>query len=84
MELRIAKTWDGQRLPEGEVAVVRLELGEETLRIEVDAPFFGDPAPNAPSGPCWALWEHEVVELALVFNRRYILVQLTLLLEYVL
>ena len=72
MELRIAKTWDGQRLPEGEVAVVRLELGEETLRIEVDAPFFGDPAPNAPLGPCWALWEHEVVELFLVGeNERY-------------
>ena len=66
MKLRIDKTWDGDRLPEEEVVFVSLTLGEEFLRLEVDAPFYGDAAPRSAPGSCWALWEHEVVEVFLV------------------
>jgi hypothetical protein len=31
--------------------------------VDVDAPFFGDPAPQQPIGPTDRLWEYEVSEL---------------------
>jgi hypothetical protein len=36
------------------------------LRLEIEAPFHGDPVPDGPINSFWGLWEHEVVELFLV------------------
>jgi len=61
--LVIASTWDGVALPESERVVVSLGAQGARLKIEVHAPFHGDPPPPHVAGPTPALWEHEVVEL---------------------
>lgn len=63
MRLSIAHDWRGRALPEAERAELRLARVDELLRIEVDAPYFGDPPPTAAVGPTDRLWEYEVVEL---------------------
>jgi hypothetical protein len=64
--LVIGRSWDGALLPEAERSTVRIGFEGERLRIEVDAPFAGDPAPPGAPGPTERLWEHEVVELFVV------------------
>jgi hypothetical protein len=64
--LRVAKTWDGRDLPALEQVEIQLSWEGEDLLIQVDAPGFGDPAPEGRPGPTWALWEHEVVEVFLL------------------
>lgn len=44
-------------------AQLRLSREDDTLCIEVDAPYFGDPAPDSSAGPTDRLWEFEVCEL---------------------
>jgi len=66
--LRIATTWDGAALAPAACTAVQLSLAGESVRIDVDAPFAGDPAP-AGTGSVPGLWEHEVVEL-FVFGHR--------------
>lgn len=61
--LSIGCTWDGRELPAELVAQVTIHPAADGLRIEVDAPFHGDPAPPGPPGPTPKLWEHEVVEV---------------------
>ncbi len=61
--LVIGRTWDGRLLPEPERSRLRLGYDDEHLRIEVDAPYAGDPPPPGLPGPTDRLWEHEVVEL---------------------
>lgn len=61
--LRIAQTWDGQPARPDEEVNLQLRVEGDALIIEVEAPFHGDSPPEAPRGPTWALWEHEVVEL---------------------
>ena len=59
--------WNGAELPSEchvDVQVNPLLNGDLSLRI--DAPYHGDPPPDAPAGSLWQLWEHEVVELFLV------------------
>ncbi len=63
MTLRVGSTWDGAPCRPDEVATVALEDTPDGLRVSIEAPFHGDPAPTAPPGPLWGLWEHEVVEL---------------------
>jgi hypothetical protein len=63
LRLSIAHDWRGRELPSAEHAELLLARAGEVLRIEVDAPFFGDPPPTAAVGPTDRLWEHEVVEL---------------------
>lgn len=65
MNLRIDHTWDGRPAADHEVVTLAVHLGA-TLRLEVDAPWHGDPPPAGPPGPTDRLWEHEVVELFLV------------------
>lgn len=70
--LDIGHTWDGHPLPEplAERAWVSLESASSShLRLVVEAPLHGDPPPPGPAGPCWGLWEHEVVELFLLGDR---------------
>jgi len=66
VQLTIDKTWDGASIDDGELVRLRLILGDDGLRIEVSAPYHGDPTPPGPPGPTDKLWEHEVVELFVV------------------
>ncbi len=66
LALPIRQTWDGQPLPAEEQVELWLSSEPEGLRLELDAPFHGDPPPPGPPGPTWGLWEHEVVELFLL------------------
>jgi len=59
---RIDKRWDGRPLLAKEHAHVRVSAVPGGLHLEVEAPFYGDPAPDSDPGPTWALWDHEVVE----------------------
>lgn len=61
--LLIARAWDGGAARPDEVVLLMLHRVEDGLSLHVNAPLHGDPPPDAPAGPTWALWEHEVVEL---------------------
>jgi hypothetical protein len=63
--LTIERLWNGADALERERAAVAVGWVPGGLRIEVDAPFHGDPAPPARPGPCDRLWEFEVVEVFL-------------------
>lgn len=63
LRLPIRSTWNGHPADPHEHADVTVQIEGEHLRWTIDAPFHGDPAPAAPAGPTWGLWEHEVVEL---------------------
>lgn len=65
LTVEIARTWDGLPVGPDEVVSLRVSLGPE-LRVWVDAPFHGDPAPNGAPGPTDKLWDYEVVELFLL------------------
>jgi hypothetical protein len=62
VHVRIAHTWDGVPLADRARASLAVVGEPEHLRIEVDAPYHGDPPPIAPPGPVDGLWEYEVVE----------------------
>lgn len=64
--LVIGRTWDGALLAEAGRTTLRIGFDADRLRIDVDAPFSGDPAPSGPAGATERLWEHEVVELFVV------------------
>jgi hypothetical protein len=59
----ITRAWDGGPARPDEVALLTLHRVDDGLALHVNAPMHGDPPPDAPVGPTWALWEHEVVEL---------------------
>lgn len=61
--LTVASTWDGQPLAERDWVYVTLECGRQDLRIDVDAPFHGDPAPLGPPASTEGLWRYEVIEV---------------------
>ena len=62
MDFETSVCWDGKPAPEQERARLRLEARGGDLILNVRAPFYGDPPPSSPAGPCWGLWEFEVVE----------------------
>lgn len=61
--IRIDRTWDGAPVAAGESVMLELVRVEAGLRLRVEAPFHGDPAPDGPAGSTEGLWSHEVVEL---------------------
>jgi len=63
VSLRIARDFQGHSLPAAHCAEIGLTLQEQGLVVDVDAPYFGDPAPRGPIGPVDGLWEYEVSEL---------------------
>lgn len=75
---RITRLWNGQPIPGDEHVDIALSFDDSSdLRIHVDAPLHGDPAPGGPAGSTDALWEFEVVEVFLVGrNGRYTEVEL--------
>lgn len=64
--LEIRGTWDGGALRPGEFARWTLRPAPGHLHLRLEASYHGDPAPQAPPGRLWGLWEHEVVELFLL------------------
>ena len=60
---KISGTWDGLPVDHDPV-VVSLEGDGDDLIVKIEAPFFGDPAPEGgkPGEAFFKLWEHEVVE----------------------
>lgn len=66
MRLEVDSTWDGHPARTDERVHLTLSPTLAGLRVEVDAPFHGDPPPPGEPGPCWELWEYEVVELFVV------------------
>ncbi len=76
-QLVVACTWDGVPVGPDEHATLELQLEGEELRVRVEAPFHGDPAPHGPPGPCDGLWEYEAVELFLLgADERYLELEL--------
>ena len=66
-------------MPGAEHAYVDLHFGGEgeDLRVDVDAPYWDDPAPSAAPGSCPGLFEFEVVELFLLgADDRYLEIEL--------
>jgi hypothetical protein len=61
--LRIEHDYRGRRLPVAEHALVRFGVQHAELIVDVDAPYYADPAPAAPVGSTDGLWEYEVCEL---------------------
>lgn len=64
--LAIGRAWGGALLPRPGRTELRLSWEPAALRVDVDAPYAGDPPPAVPPGPTERLWEHEVVELFVV------------------
>lgn len=63
IRLVVGRAWDGALLEPEARTTVRLSIEGDALRLDVDAPYAGDPPPPGPPGPTDRLWEHEVVEL---------------------
>ena len=63
LRLDIKQKWNGRPSTKREQVIVAIEDDGDNLKIVVDAPFHGDPAPEAPPGSTPGLWNHEVVEL---------------------
>ena len=61
--LAIERDWQGAPLAAAEHAWVAFERSGEQLDLELDAPYFDDPAPPMAAGPAPGLWEFEVIEL---------------------
>ena len=64
MLIEISTGWDHQ--PVDPALIHRIEVFHTRgsgMRVAIDAPKFDTPAPKAPAGRLWRLWEHDVVEL---------------------
>ncbi|MBO84327.1 MAG: hypothetical protein CL927_03120 [Deltaproteobacteria bacterium] len=59
----IEQKWNGRPSTRRERVIVVVEDDGDCLKVVVDAPFHGDPAPEGPPGSTPGLWDHEVVEL---------------------
>lgn len=73
--LHITQTWSGVALAEEQHAFAEVAMPASAadqckdgavLTVTVEAPWNGDPPPDAPPGHCEGLWNHEVVELFLI------------------
>ena len=62
----ITYLWDGTLLDEEDVVHVHITESKQYLQIEIDAPYYENPIPDAPPSSYWGLWEYEVVEVFLV------------------
>lgn len=76
MRIKVESSWDGTPAPPGEHVVLDLDRRNDALCIVVEAPFHADPLPRAPVGSTRELWNHEVVELFLFGDRRYLEIEL--------
>lgn len=65
MKFSIEKLWNSAPITNHRPVQITLSPNNEKdhLLIEIDAPFYNDPAPSSSPGPCPELWNYEVVEL---------------------
>lgn len=76
LHVTVDTRWDGSPADPAETFHVTLRDGGPNLLLLVDAPYHGDPAPDAPAGSLWGLWQDEVVELfVLGLGGRYLEVE---------
>lgn len=61
--IEVGHTWDGCPLTSEERVEVRLIDEGDALRVEVSAPWHGDPFPEQKPGAVPGLWQYEVVEV---------------------
>ena len=74
---RIDRLWNGDAAEPDEWVVVDFTRHDQCLRLQVDAPYYGDAPPTLEPGPLDGLWEHEVVELFLLAEPdRYLEIEL--------
>jgi hypothetical protein len=66
VQLVVERLWDGAAALPAERATVTVGWRGSSLRVQVDAPDWGDAPPAVPAGSTDRLWEHEVVELFLL------------------
>jgi hypothetical protein len=67
IKFNICQTWDAKPIPKTDWTYFQLDILENNdLKIQIDAPFYDDPIPDAASGSLWGLWDYEVVEIFLV------------------
>lgn len=66
--LEVGWEWGGAQTPAAARPQVELVRGPVEAIIRFDAPFHGDPAPDAPRGPLDGLWNFEVVELFVAYG----------------
>lgn len=62
----ITYLWDGTPLDKSDEIHIELHLLEDGISIQIDAPYYGDPAPECSSSSTWGLWEYEVFEVFFV------------------
>ena len=79
LNFTISKRWDGRKEGKSGNVMLSLEQGKnETVVVNILAPFFGNPKPpgGAPGTPYIHLWDYETVELFFLNNReQYLEVQ---------
>jgi hypothetical protein len=63
LQVEIAAKWNGRPSTARERVMLSLEDDGDCVKLHIDAPFHGDPAPDAEPGSLDGLWEYEVVEL---------------------
>jgi len=77
VEIVIDNDWRGAAVAPGDRLQLTLSRSRAApsanLQIEINAPFYADPAPSGPCGPTPGLWEFEVVELFLLGTQSHYL-----------
>jgi hypothetical protein len=77
-DLPIERDFRGQLLPAAHHARIAVQRAADALIVELDAPYFADPAPAGPPGPTDRLWEYEVAELFIAdAGDRYLEIELS-------
>jgi hypothetical protein len=76
--LPIERDFRGGVLPAAHRAQIGVQRAADALIVELDAPYFGDPAPPGRAGPTDRLWEYEVAELFIAdAGDRYLEIELS-------
>lgn len=80
MEFIIKTTWDSRKLDESDFVKISFKKSlshEKEVIMTIDAPFYGDPPPNAPIGPLFRLWDYEVMEVFILGDdNRYLEIEI--------
>ena len=70
VNFELTQYWNGDACSAQSRVSLSIHEEGECLRLDVDAPFYNDPAPQSPAGSTPHLWEYEVVECFIVGEGR--------------